>query len=292
MSARIEPLPLPKNLRHQADEHPDWVGALPGVVHALTARWSLDLGSPFEPGGETAWVAPALRRPDGRELVLKVLCPHDEARHEAEGLKVWAGEGAVGILDAWQGDGAWALLLERCVPGTTLRERPEEEQDRVVASLLPRLWRPAPGPPFRPLEAMCAFWAAGFERALAAGARSPGDGALVRDGLAAWRELPRSAPRRMLLWTDLHAGNILAAKRAPWLAIDPKPYEGDPTYDALQHMLNCEARLLADPRALTDRMAALLDLERARLGLWLFARAVIESPHRPALASVARAMAP
>lgn len=51
----------------------------------------------------------------------------------------------------------------------------------------------------------------------------------------------------MLLCTDLHGDNILAAQRESWLAIDPKPYLGDPAYDTLQHMLNCEGRLAAHP---------------------------------------------
>jgi streptomycin 6-kinase len=43
----------------------------------------------------------------------------------------------------------------------------------------------------------------------------------------------------VLLCTDLHAENVLAAEREPWLAIDPKPCIGDPAFDAIQHMLNC-----------------------------------------------------
>jgi len=39
----------------------------------------------------------------------------------------------------------------------------------------------------------------------------------------------------MLLATDLHAGNVLPAAREPWLVIDPKPFTGDPAYDATQH---------------------------------------------------------
>ena len=39
----------------------------------------------------------------------------------------------------------------------------------------------------------------------------------------------------------------LAAQPEPWLVIDPKPYVGDPAYDLLQHMLNCEDRLAAHP---------------------------------------------
>ncbi len=53
----------------------------------------------------------------------------------------------------------------------------------------------------------------------------------------------------MLLCTDLHPDNVLAAEREPWLAIDPKPYVGDPTYDPLQHMLNFPDRLAGDRAA-------------------------------------------
>ena len=95
----------------------------------------------------------------------------------------------------------------------------------------------------------------------------------------------------MLLCTDLHAGNLLASQREPWLVIDPKPYVGDPTYDVLQHMLNCEERLLADPEGLVHALADLLDLDRERLLLWLFARCVQESPDSPQLAAVAHRIA-
>ena len=76
----------------------------------------------------------------------------------------------------------------------------------------------------------------------------------------------------MLLCTDLHAENVLAAEREPWLVIDPKPYVGDPTYDPLQHMLNCQQRLHTDPRRLGLCMADLLSLNGERLLFWLFAR--------------------
>jgi Aminoglycoside/hydroxyurea antibiotic resistance kinase len=78
----------------------------------------------------------------------------------------------------------------------------------------------------------------------------------------------------------------------PWLAIDPKPHIGDPTYDPLQHMLNCDERLHADPRALAARIADLLGLDRERLTLWLFARCMQESLDWPQLADVARRLAP
>ena len=107
-----------------------------------------------------------------------------------------------------------------------------------------------------------------------------------------FRELPASAGREVLLCTNLHAGNFLAAQREPWLVIDPKPYVGDPTYDVLQHLLNCDERLTADPLGLIRRMADLLELDEARLRLWLFARFVQESLDQLRLHRLASALAP
>ncbi|MGH8933664.1 MAG: aminoglycoside phosphotransferase family protein [Egibacteraceae bacterium] len=124
------------------------------------------------------------------------------------------------------------------------------------------------------------------------GVPSPAAYALTRGSpvtaLRLFRTLPATAGRAVRLSTALQAGNVLAAEREPWLVIDPKPYVGDPTYDPLQHMLNCDERLGADPRGLAHRMADLLGPDRERLLLWLFARCVQESPDRPELADVAR----
>lgn len=67
-------------------------------------------------------------------------------------------------------------------------------------------------------------------------------------GRTAW-VAPAETPTQVLLCTDLHAGNVLAAEREPWLIIDPKPHVGDPTFDTLQHLLNCDERLRNDPVA-------------------------------------------
>jgi streptomycin 6-kinase len=210
--------------------------------------------------------------------------------HEADGLALWAGNGAVAVRSAETLGDTSALLLERCMPGTALNQLPEPEQDTVLAGLLRRLWRisPMPGHPFRALQDMCDQWAAGYEQR-APTALDPG---LRRTGLELFRALPASADRSVLLVTDLHAENVLAAQREPWLVIDPKPYLGDPTYDPLQHMLNCEQRLLTDPVGFARRLADLLELDAQRLLLWLFARCVQESPGNAQLGELAARIAP
>jgi streptomycin 6-kinase len=188
---------------------------------------------------------------------------------------------------------ATALLLERCLPGTTLRDvHAEPEQDDVVAGLLRQLWRePDAGHPFRTLVEMCDAWAAEFEQRYAAHPEALDPG-LARAGVELFRGLPREDVPQRLLVTDLHAGNVLAAKRAPWLLIDPKPYVGDPAYDVLQHMLNCTERLPADPRGLAHRMAGAAGLGVERVQRWLFARTVQECVDQAWLRPVARQLAP
>jgi streptomycin 6-kinase len=287
------PFPVPRNLvrASRQEGREAWLATLPDTVAKLAERWSLRLGAPFQPGGQTAWVAPA-RDAAGHELVLKVGWRHPEALHEADGLRAWAGEGAIRLFASEDLDDTVGLLIEACRPGTPLASVPEEEQDAVVAGLLRRLWRvPAPGHPFRSLQSMCDEWAEEFERKVVAG-RGTLDPGLAREGMQRFRSLPASADREVLLCTDLHAENVLAAEREPWLVIDPKPYVGDPTYDPLQHLLNSARRLHADPRGLASRLADLLDLDHDRLALWLFARCVQESPDWPSLAAVARRLDP
>jgi len=134
---------------------------------------------------------------------------------------------------------------------------------------------------------MCTAWADEFDGERA----SPVDPALAAAGIELLRGLPGSASERVLLCTDLHGDNILAARRAPWLVIDPKPYLGDPCYDVVQHMLNCEERLAADPAALADRMAGLAGVDAGRVRQWLFARCVRESAGSPLMREAAGLLA-
>ena len=195
-----------------------------------------------------AWVA-SVTLSDGSAAVLKVGMPHFEAEHEIEGLRFWTGDPTVRLIEADSSLGA--MLIERCEPGTHLRTLlSEPDQDVVIAQLLRRLWRP-PGPTssFRPLSAMISYW---MKETLAA-SNEWSDAGLTQDGLNLFEDLSKTGLDNVVLATDLHAGNVLRARREPWLVIDPKPFVGEPAYDATQHLLNCKARLsqgcLRDNRA-------------------------------------------
>jgi streptomycin 6-kinase len=291
MAGMAERFVIPDDLARTVAEEGrgDWLAGLPALVAQIAAGWRIEVGDPFLPGGTTAWVAPA-RDHGGQDFVLKVCWRHPEAVHEPDGLRAWAGAGAIRLYQAAELAEATVLLLELCRPGTQLRSRPAEEHDLVIAGLLPRLWMEPPlGHSFRPLSDMCDYWASRYEERSPA-ERSCLEAPLANEGIGLLRELSRSGGEALLLHTDLHAGNVLAAEREPWLAIDPKPYVGDPAYDVTQHIFNGVFVEDADAGALASRMADLLDLDLGRILRWLFARAVEASPYWAGMADLARAL--
>jgi len=262
--------PVPEALANSCRKGPKraaWLERLPDTIRDLERRWSLTLAAPFGKEATASWVAPAVLA-DGTSAVLKVGMPHMEAEQEISGLRFWDGDPTVRLIEA--NDDLGAMLLERAEPGTLLRESPEPEQDTVIAGLLRRLWRLPPEPhPFRPLSDLMGHWS----REAQANAERWSDAGIVREGLRLFTELPRTAPEEVLLATDLHAGNVVRAQRQPWLVIDPKPFIGDVAYDATQHLLNCEARLFAEPDRTIRHFADLLGVDHERVRLWTFARA-------------------
>jgi streptomycin 6-kinase len=271
-------------------ERAAWLDRLSKVLPSLEHRWSLTPDIPLNGEQPTCSYVAAVRTANGAAAVLKIGMPHMEAEHEIDGLRFWDGDPAVRLLEA---DAALnAMLLERCRPGTSLRALPEQEQDVILAGLLGRLWRQPPQPhPFRPLAALTAYWA---NETLSQN-RQGADEGLVNAGLQLFEELPRTAARTVLLATDLHAGNVVRAEREPWLVIDPKPFVGDPAYDATQHLFNCPARLSSDPHETIREFAGLAGLDPERVRLWLFARAAAEPRddwRNDGLVSLARSLAP
>jgi len=269
---------IPEQLTINCRKTPErraWLERLPESIRELEKRWVLVLSAPIDSSEVScSWVAFAVSQV-GNPAVLKLGMPHMEGEHEIQGLRFWDGNPTVRLLEF--DEDLNAMLLERCAPGTVLRCLPESEQDTVIAQLLKRLWRmPAAPHHFRPLSALMAHWASGT----VAGAAGWPDRGLVQEGLRLFEELSRSSPSDVLLATDLHAGNVLQASREPWLVIDPKPFVGDPAYDATQHLLNCKGRLRKEPDATIRRFAELLEVDYERVRLWMFARLVAEPRER------------
>jgi streptomycin 6-kinase len=158
------------------------------------------------------------------------------------------------------------LLLERCEPGTPLSaERPDAALD-VLTGLLPRLWKPAEE--IRPLADEAAWWVSYLEGQWEESGR-PYDRKLLAAALEALTELPATQGEQVLLHQDLHADNVLAARREPWLVIDPKPLAGERVFSAAPIVRGGElGHTKRDVLHRFDRVTSELGLDRERARGW------------------------
>ncbi len=274
MSASV---PLPADLvRRLTGRSPDhgvdgdtWLRRLPGLVQDRLDAWDLRVTGPAT-NGHNALVLPVER--DGEPLVLKISWPHREADHEHVGLRHWGGRGIVRLVAAHPA--AHALLLESLRPGHDLHGVEATEACEVIGGLLRRLHVAPP-------------------------ATVPAFADAVTHRIAPLRDRPRTVPRRWaeraleifdhrpyeprLLHLDLHYGNVLAASREPWLAIDPQPVAGPAGFDVHAALRNrveeygtgAGLRWMVRHRLEVVADTAGIDLDDARS--WSIAHAVLDA---------------
>jgi streptomycin 6-kinase len=261
------------------DGGPAWLAGLSQVIEELRERWSLRLGAPFH-GGSCSWVAPAWP-PDGEPAVLKITWPHREAMGEAEGLRLWDGRGVVRLLR--EDRERLAVLVERCEPGGALGDADHldpRERLEIGARLLDELWS-VPVPEQSGLERVAdvtAEWADLVEERMDR-LKPDFDPGLVALGARLLRELPATAPRMVIVHGDFNPGNVLSARRRPWLAIEAKPMIGDPGYDPWPLLAQIDEPFAhPDPLCvLAERFTLVADVvgeDVRRLAAWALAREV------------------
>ncbi|MEU3254459.1 aminoglycoside phosphotransferase family protein [Streptomyces sp. NPDC006997] len=251
--------------RHNGAAGRAFVAALPALAARFLDAWALRPAGPSM-YGVCALVLPVARA-DGAPAVLKLQLPDAETAGEPLALRAWNGAGAVRLLTHDPPTGT--MLLERLHSARTLAALPDvHEATLVIGRLLSHLTA-APAPPG--LRRLADIAPALLDRTPPALARvaDPAARALLADCAAALREVAAEPGDRLLHW-DLHFGNVLAADRAPWLAIDPKPLAGDPGFELLPALTNRFDP--ADVRHRFDALTAVLALDRRRARAWTLAR--------------------
>ena len=244
----------------EGDRGRAWLDDLPRLVTDVSTAWGLEVGSPFLPGGQISWVAPARRRADGLDAVLKVQLPHPESDPEAAGLRAWGGDGAVRVFH--HDPARSALLIERCHPGSGLDALSGSDDAVVAGAALGARLHVAAAPPGLPtLATVLDSWADELAERLVHPFVEAG---LDRLALDTMRTRPRACAAPVLLHGDLNPTNVLAADRQPWLAIDPKPMTGDPAYDGARLVTQPDPLATPDPAA---TLARRLDIVRDTMGV-------------------------
>jgi streptomycin 6-kinase len=246
--------------------HAGWLERVPGLVEECREEWGLTLGDPYEAGA--AGYAVRADLPDGTPAVLKLIYPHRESEHEADALELWDGDGAVRLIA--HDPERWAIVLERCEPGTPLSALESGEALDVLVGLAPRLWKPA-GEPFRALADETAWWLEYMPQQW--------NGRYERKVLdAAIDALSSLAPtqgEQVLVHQDFHGDNVLAAQREPWLVIDPKPLVGEREFGIAGIVRSPElGHSRRDVLRRLDRLTSELGLDRDRARGWTIGQTI------------------
>ncbi|TCC59644.1 hypothetical protein E0H73_23770 [Kribbella pittospori] len=262
------PASLADRIRSYHSSGAAWLQELPDLIASCAATWGLTLFPAFEPGGDTSWTAP-VKLSTGAMAVLQITVPMPVRRDHLIALQAWAGRGAVKVFahDAT----IRATLIELCAPGTDAADLPQAEADDIAAEVLPQLWA-ADLPASMDLNTVNSNAA---ERAKLMEARADQFGEVVDPGpfheaARLFTALPRSTSRTALLHGDFHRRNVLLSERG-WLAIDPAPMVGDPSFDVARFLMNEMNDVATTLRA--DALADRLGLEREGTRAWLFALA-------------------
>jgi len=248
-----------------------WLRDLPRLISDCVEQW--DLKADGEPQfGSTALVLPYLR--DDRPIVLKVTWPHPEARFEHLALRQWDGRGAVRLFAA--DPTRWALSLERLDSSRTLETLPILDACRELGDLFRRL----DAPPVARVDDLPTHSTRWSVRCRVGSPHVPRR--MSQQAASMLQDLgPDSA--KDLVHTDLHFTNVLAAQRDPWLAIDPKPINGEWEFAVAPALWNrWDEALKADSvRAhLRTRLSVICqaaDLDEDRARDWSFIRLVLNA---------------
>jgi streptomycin 6-kinase len=264
-----------------------WLAALPGHIDDVLDRWDLTVDGGQVLHGFAAVVLPVLTA-DGQEAVLKVGYQDAYTRTEVPALRVWAGRGAVRLLesdlslDPAEDGGVGALLLERLDPSRSLHLIGDGEGAEITGGILAELAaQPTSAEDLTGvlnLQDVAARWVRELPESWTALGR-PCDRRLLDAAVDVCRDLGPEA-HESLVHIDLHQANVLAGTREPWLAIDPQAMLADPAYCLVPFLRNrwktvAEA---ADPhQALMRRFDILTEtagVDRGQAGAWTLARAV------------------
>lgn len=223
----------------------------------------------------TAVLYPVMRK--GLPLMLKIPSPQVCEQAAFRTLKHYSGCKAVEVL-AYTED---AILMGRAVPGSTLRQFRQQQGDVVATGQAGLVLKGLHSRPHEP--EMDDLPAIGTLQSEIEKAENLDTDLLPNSMLALadekFTQLLKTATRSVVLHGDLHHDNILWDDSNGWLAIDPKGFTGDPSYDCAPLFKNpLDAADIASRECLLSRaqiLGEILEYPEDRILDWAFIHAVL-----------------
>lgn len=252
---------------------PGWLDEIPATIADLCAKWAIEIDR-VVPDTYVTLVALGHSESLG-PVVIKSSALADEFAAEATALTLAAGENVVQVYDLDLARSA--MVIERIVPGTQLRDAAMTDDDatRLAAETVATFWREVPDP--SELHPLRRWMRALFEW-------SPRPDLIAPDLIEQAQErgaalLDRSS-RSCLLHGDFQHHNLLQRASGDWVIIDPKGLYGDPGFEFAAWMYNPEGvTARPDYPELARRRAAICaeiwDIEQQTLLEWAFVGAVL-----------------
>jgi streptomycin 6-kinase len=211
-------------------------------------------------------------------IVLKLRHPDSDEAQQKDILNYYDGNAAARVI---QSDGA-AILLERLSPGHHLIELTHAGRDEEATRIFCRTARQLHAAEgslagFTSIEQL----APAFDRYLDSGDTSIAHSDVLH-AKALYLALMASQAKPVLVHGDLHHDNILSDDVHGWVAIDPKGYVAEPTYEAGAWMRNPMKHMhqLASCESIEKRIAIMIEemgWKRERIVKWSYAQAILSA---------------
>ncbi|SMO79369.1 aminoglycoside phosphotransferase family protein [Fodinibius sediminis] len=255
-----------------------WFDQLPSLIRSIEKSWNIQV-STYLPSLTYNYVALAETN-EGNKTVLKIGVPCDALDLEARSLQFFGGNGAARLLKYSTERGA--MLIERIEPGYSITQLDEKQAVKAFSFVIKEIHRsPDSSYNFPTLQ----DWGTGFDqlRAQFDGKSGPLPPDLMDNGEAIYKDLIESMASPVLLHGDLHHENILAGRRKPWLAIDPKGVIGEPEYEAGAFLRNPLSKLVYEDNLAgliknrIDMISEMTGYDKDRMAQWGFAQAVLSA---------------